>query len=322
MRGVYEEEYRGKTETRTEHPMNTHHWLSRRTEKAHMAIRTALAQLATAEREGAKPAELRSLNQAVQDAREFADHAAAMQRAFAKRWSPGEGYIDRSDWASNMPKAAALTNIRDVATSDGEAAKEPDEPKAGPRKLVGEEDTAFAPQGETKLTRAAMLTDVKAPEAERTSGPASRAEDSAEVADDGLPLPVEAPAMVLKRSYKGLRNTPPDEYKFKKNEPSPNPHGRPKGSKNIKTIVAQIGKITTKTVKNGRRRTANAIQVAMEVQLGKALGGDTRAYLALIRTVAPFLTESPPEKQSELTPDERRILENIIELRRLLGEDS
>jgi hypothetical protein len=335
MRGIYTEAYRGKTETRTEHPMNTHHWLARRTEKAQQSVRTAVAQLATAEREGAKPRDLRLLKQTLEDARGFAVHAAEMQRAFAKRWLPGQGYLDPADWESNAPTPVALAgkSVPLAAVPDEkdiDEATAPDEPMAGPRALLGEEKDAEPPPASPGIEPSCNAKEQALPPFAVATGPASadssppdsRPPDSREFCRHPSRAESDAPlAQEHTRPKKGPKNTPPDEFKFKKGQPSPNPRGRPRGSRNIKTVVAEVGKITTKTVKNGKRRTVNAIEAAMQVQLGKALGGDTRAYLALMRTMMALWTEAAPEKKSELSEEERRILTNSLALRRLLGED-
>lgn len=79
--------------------------------------------------------------------------------------------------------------------------------------------------------------------------------------------------------------TPPKATQFQKGG-SGNPKGRPRGSKNIATLIAQAAydKITV-TTKNGEKRKLSRVQAAILQLANKAAQGDDKAMLRYIEMV-------------------------------------
>src|SRR5262245_27530531 len=76
---------------------------------------------------------------------------------------------------------------------------------------------------------------------------------------------------------------PPVNRQFKPGQ-SGNPRGRPKGSKNLVTMVAEAlnEKIKVRT-KDGRTRTLSKQELMVEVMINKAAAGDTKAFAMVVR---------------------------------------
>lgn len=81
-----------------------------------------------------------------------------------------------------------------------------------------------------------------------------------------------------------MRNPPPEETKWKEGDPSPNPSGRPKGSRNRSTVAREMLALLEK-VKNPiteKHETLDQEAIMTLAILNKARKGDVRAYQALM----------------------------------------
>jgi len=356
MRFVHTEIFRGEELRRNEHPLHTHHWLERRVELSQKEVSRARAVLADADREGVARRGRDALRQAVQDAEEAYRHAGAMRTAFAKRWSPGAGYADPREYESNQPKPPrAASPTREVLPSPKRSPQEekrlarPDQTPTGGRAAPGEDDAAEGvekrkPRVQAKIggkeavvpsgTARKGGAHPSAASREEEPGEQGRASPAGSPASDAEERAAEeaAPPRTLDqtetsdspspgKSYKGLKNTPPDEHKFRKGERSPNPRGRPKGSKNLKSAVGEVFGQTIK-IKDprGRKRTVNVVTALLQLNLHKALAGDAKALKALLPLLREHWNEEPPPTTNALNADERAILTNVLALQSLLGE--
>jgi len=74
---------------------------------------------------------------------------------------------------------------------------------------------------------------------------------------------------------------PPLRTKFKKGK-SGNPRGRPKGSRNIKTLFKEKLEEKITVTENGRRKVISKQEALVAVVINKALGGDLRSVNLLM----------------------------------------
>jgi hypothetical protein len=109
---------------------------------------------------------------------------------------------------------------------------------------------------------------------------------------------------------------PPVETRFRPGQ-SGNPRGRPKGARNLSTIVAAALNERVAVNENGRRRRITKLEAAVKQLVNRAASGEARAtqlLLALIQT-----NEARPAQQ-----DTNRLSEAdaivMAELTRRLGE--
>ena len=72
------------------------------------------------------------------------------------------------------------------------------------------------------------------------------------------------------------RNHPPKEHQFGPDHPG-NRRGRPKGSRNIKTIVQEFAQLKHWATINGRRRRLTTVELLLQTLKAKALQGDVPA---------------------------------------------
>jgi hypothetical protein len=70
---------------------------------------------------------------------------------------------------------------------------------------------------------------------------------------------------------------PPLGTRFKEGE-SGNRKGRPKGAKNVTTILREEANEKIEVVEDGKRKKLSKMQVATRQQMNKAVKGDTKAY--------------------------------------------
>ena len=84
-------------------------------------------------------------------------------------------------------------------------------------------------------------------------------------------------------NYKVGYGKPPEGSKFKKGKPSPNPAGRPRGSRSIGAVVERILGRDVDMVVNGRRKRVPVTEALLLKFLQRALGNDHKAGLELIR---------------------------------------
>ena len=101
---------------------------------------------------------------------------------------------------------------------------------------------------------------------------------------------------------------PPNGSQFRKGQ-SGNPQGRPKGSKNLATLLRlECDRIVTVT-EGGKRRQYHKGALLARIQIDKALKGDVRAFTAVHAILAKEglsgsgSSKSPAAAESEI-PDE------------------
>ena len=105
---------------------------------------------------------------------------------------------------------------------------------------------------------------------------------------------------------------PPKKGQYKKGQ-SGNPTGRPKGSKNVATVLAKALRERVTIVENGRRRTVTKLEAAVKQLVNRAASGDERFMRQLLNLVG--FVEGREEAQAPsgdtLTAGDREVLAAI-----------
>ena len=108
-------------------------------------------------------------------------------------------------------------------------------------------------------------------------------------------------------SYDVGYGKPPQDTRFKPGQ-SGNPKGRPKGAKNLATIVDNAINEKVFVIENGRRRKRSKMEVAITQLTNKAATGDQKALTLLLPLVQ--IIEGRAEADAATTP----ILDEVDEL--------
>ena len=123
------------------------------------------------------------------------------------------------------------------------------------------------------------------------------------------------------RTYAVGYGRPPAGSRFKPGV-SGNPKGRPKGRKNLKTVIWQEMTGTITIQEGSHTRRVSKIQGVVLRQLQNALKGDDRSAMAVIKmaTQLGFLEEaSNPTDATTLSPADEQILEELSRRNRAKG---
>jgi hypothetical protein len=107
--------------------------------------------------------------------------------------------------------------------------------------------------------------------------------------------------------------SPPEATRFKKGV-SGNPHGRPKGSLNVATVLTRTlrEKITIRD--NGRPRTVTKLEAALRQLVNKAAAGDLRAlrHLTALAQDAEAQQNVRDAQQQDLAEADRDVMQGIL----------
>ena len=91
---------------------------------------------------------------------------------------------------------------------------------------------------------------------------------------------------------------PPQHTRFKKGQ-SGNPHGRPKGTPNLATVLERMLREPVSIEENGKSKKVTKLEAAIKQLADKAASGEFKAVqllTALVRTVEGRETEVPAEE--------------------------
>jgi Family of unknown function (DUF5681) len=105
---------------------------------------------------------------------------------------------------------------------------------------------------------------------------------------------------------------PPKQHQFKKGQ-SGHLKGRPRGSRNLKTDLAEELGMRVTIREGGRTRKISVQQAALKRLLTKALNGDLRAIEKLFELKLRLLPEDAPEGEPPVSADEAEILDLYAE---------
>ena len=106
---------------------------------------------------------------------------------------------------------------------------------------------------------------------------------------------------------------PPKHSRFKKGE-SGNPHGRPKGTLNMATVLERTLRERVVINENGKRRTVTKLEAAFKQLTNKAASGELRA-LQLLATLVRSAKEralKAPSPDSALDEDDQKVFLGIL----------
>jgi Family of unknown function (DUF5681) len=110
----------------------------------------------------------------------------------------------------------------------------------------------------------------------------------------------------------GYRN-PPKHSQFRKGQ-SGNPKGRPKGSKNVQTLLSNALYETVYANVNGRPRKITKVEAMIMQLVNNAARGDYRSIALLLNKfpdLAPDLTK-PEKKRGGLSPEAVELFRKVL----------
>ena len=107
---------------------------------------------------------------------------------------------------------------------------------------------------------------------------------------------------------------PPKATQFKKGT-SGNPKGRPKGKRNMATVILDTFKTKVVINENGRRRQVTKLEAGMMQLANKSASGDLRALnlgTPLVRMAEEHVEQEKSGKPGLLEDTDKRILEGLM----------
>lgn len=111
---------------------------------------------------------------------------------------------------------------------------------------------------------------------------------------------------------------PPRKSRFKKGQ-SGNPHGRPKGSKNLASIIHATVRERITITENGRRRRISKLEAAAKQTANKAAAGDTKAF-RLLSEMLQQLDGGPLPGQTSLPEADQKVMKRLVARLRATGK--
>jgi hypothetical protein len=115
---------------------------------------------------------------------------------------------------------------------------------------------------------------------------------------------------------------PPQHSRFKKGH-SGNPEGRPKGTRNIGTVLEKILREKVIINENGKRKTVTKLEAAIKQVANKAASGDLKALqllAALVRSSEERTRQATSEVSSVDETDEKVVMGILKRLEASRGE--
>jgi len=107
---------------------------------------------------------------------------------------------------------------------------------------------------------------------------------------------------------------PPRHTRFKKGEPSANPHGRP--AKNLMALLVEGLNKPVVVTEDGQRRTITVREAIVTQLINKSATADLRAtkmLLDMIKEAEKQTAAALPEKPSRFTAADEEVVEQLIE---------
>jgi len=94
--------------------------------------------------------------------------------------------------------------------------------------------------------------------------------------------------------------------------------GRPKGSKNIRTIVEQELLGTLTYTEGGKKKSGTKLGIILRTQTNKAMQSDSKAAAFVFGVAGKYLPQPEPEGESvELSAAERAVLGDYLKMKEL-----
>lgn len=104
---------------------------------------------------------------------------------------------------------------------------------------------------------------------------------------------------------------PPKQTQFRKGM-SGNPKGRPKGSRNVATVLARALREKVIVNENGRRRTMTKLDAAIAQLVNKSASGDLGAMRQLMALAGSIENEVPISTKKEMTEADAKVMKNVL----------
>ena len=113
---------------------------------------------------------------------------------------------------------------------------------------------------------------------------------------------------------------PPVSSRFKPGM-SGNAKGRPKNSKNLKTLIRQALTAKISIREGSRNRRVSKIEGVVLRQVDSALKGEDRAAMAVIKMAMQmgFLEDAQPEATETVTTTDEEIMRQLLEIQKRRG---
>jgi hypothetical protein len=115
-----------------------------------------------------------------------------------------------------------------------------------------------------------------------------------------------------KRDYEVGYGKPPRHTRFKKGQ-SGNPRGRPKGSKNLPTLLTEALNESVVVAENGRRRKITMRQAIIKQLVKRSATADLRAMKILLDMVRDLEGQTEPvcPETAEFSQADEKVLEQL-----------
>jgi hypothetical protein len=115
-----------------------------------------------------------------------------------------------------------------------------------------------------------------------------------------------------KRDYEVGYGKPPRHTRFKKGQ-SGNPQGRPKGSKNLPTLLTEALNEPVVVAENGRRRKITMRQAIIKQLVKRSATADLRAMKILLDMVRDLERQAEPAspETAEFSEADEKVLEQL-----------
>jgi len=139
------------------------------------------------------------------------------------------------------------------------------------------------------------------------------------------PSPKEQPPAPDKKDgkYDVGYGRPPQHSRFKPGQ-SGNPKGKPKGAKNLATIVNNAIKEKVVVTENGKRKAISKLEAAIKQFVNKAATGDQKAMvqlLPLVQMIEGRFEAAAAAAIPAMSEEDQLTMDSIVErLRRMPGE--
>ena len=115
-----------------------------------------------------------------------------------------------------------------------------------------------------------------------------------------------------KRDYEVGYGKPPRHTRFKKGQ-SGNPRGRPKGSKNLPTLLSEALNEPVVVAENGRRRKITMRQAIIKQLVKRSATADLRAMKILLDMVRDLESQTEPAspETAEFSEADEKVLDQL-----------
>jgi hypothetical protein len=106
---------------------------------------------------------------------------------------------------------------------------------------------------------------------------------------------------------------PPEQTRFAPGQ-SGNPKGRPRGSRNLSTVVGELARQTMTITEGGRPRRVPRYTALNLILWGKALKGDHKAFMAIHQSMRDvgLLRPEVEVPQTDITQDDQLIIQDYF----------